>query len=335
MAHRRGETTVVRNLFWTSAVCAGAFYMAADYFFRFALEPSWHHSLIASGMQDRISATCQPTHDEQEQCEALDWFEEAKREAVITATDGVRLHSWILDPDCSDSPEHLYAFCCHGYSGAPAEMSKYAHRFSKLGFTVITPASRCHELSGGKYIGMGALEQRDLLQWIKAVTKQDPKAKILLDGVSMGASTVMLAAGAPDLSPNVVAAIADCGYDTLEHQFLYSARHLYHIPQFAAKPVIAGISVISQHRAGYRFSDASCVDALHRASIPMLFIHGSADSFISPASLERNFRACASPVKQKLMILGAGHTMSASTQPERYWRAVTQFVETAFRLART
>ncbi|MBB2954884.1 hypothetical protein FHX77_000264 [Bifidobacterium commune] len=333
MAHGRGETTVVRNLLYASTVCAGALYIAADYFFRFALEPNWPHSLIHSGLQEHISITSQPSLDEQEENEALGWFEEARREAVITAADGVRLHSWILDPDCSNSPEHLYVFCCHGYSGAPAEMSKYAHRFSKLGFTVITPASRCHELSGGKYIGMGALEQQDLLQWIEAVTKKDPKAKILLDGISMGASTVMLAAGAPDLPPNVVAVIADCGYDTLENQFLYSARHFYHIPKFAAKPVIACISAISHHRAGYRFSDASCVDALHRASIPILFIHGSADSFISPVSLERNFRACASPVKQKLMISGAAHTMSASTQPELYWRAVTQFVKTAFGLA--
>lgn len=335
MAQHRGETTVVRNLLCASATLAGVLYLTAYYFFRFALEPSWHRSLMQSGLPGRVSATRQPSQDRQEEDEASRWFEEAKREAIITAEDGVRLHAWILDPDRSNSPKHQYVFCCHGYSGAPADMAKYAHRFSKLGFTVITPASRCHELSGGKYIGMGTLEHRDLLRWIEAVTKQDPEARILLDGISMGASTVMLTCGAPNLPSNVVAAIADCGYDTLENQFLYNAHRVYHIPEFVAKPVIAIMSAISHHRAAYRFSDASCVDSLRHTSIPMLFIHGSADGIISPSSLERNFCACTSPMKQKLMIPGATHTTSSSMQPKRYWRAVTQFIATSFGLAET
>lgn len=56
------------------------------------------------------------------------------------------------------------------------------------------------------------------------------------------------------------------------------------------------------------------------------------DDFVSPASLERNFDACASIDRQKMMIPGAGHTMAASTDPERYWRRVTNFVTRTFGL---
>ncbi|WEV42590.1 alpha/beta hydrolase [Bifidobacterium sp. ESL0682] len=330
MTQRSNATTVARTLLGASAVTAGAFYAVADYLFRFVLEPGWKHSLFHSSQPDTTLAARQPHYDAQEETEAAQWFEDAKREATITAFDGVRLHGWVLDPDCANPPQHLYAICCHGYSGEPAEMAKYAHRFSKLGFTVFTPASRCHELSGGTYIGMGALEHRDLLRWIDAIVTSDPKSQILLDGNSMGAATVMLAVGNPKLPNNVKAAIADCGYASLEDQFLYSAKNLYHIPPFIARPAIRIMSSIARHRAGYSFSEASCVEALRHTSIPMLFIHGSADDFVSPANLDRNFRACASTVKQKLMIPGAAHAMAASTDPKRYWKTVTAFVRQTF-----
>lgn len=326
--------TLARSLIFGGFIAAGTLYGVADYLFRFVLEPGWKHSLFTSNRPDTTLASRQPHHDADEEAEASRWFDDAKREAKITARDGTRLHGWILDPDCADPPRHLYAICCHGFSGDPKEMAKYAHRFAGMGFTVLTPASRCHELSGGKYIGMGALEHRDLLLWIDAIVANDPNARILLDGNSMGAATVMLAAGDPRLPKNVKAAIADCGYTGLEDQFLYSARHLYHAPTFLARPVIGIMSSIARRRAGYDFKEASCLKALRHTSIPMLFIHGSADDFVNPTSLDLNFRACASPVKQKLIVAGAAHAMSASTDPKRYWKTVTAFVSEVFRLAK-
>ena len=44
------------------------------------------------------------------------------------------------------------------------------------------------------------------------------------------------------------------------------------------------------------------------------------------------FDACASIDRQKMMIPGAGHTMAASTDPERYWRRITNFVTRTFGL---
>ena len=84
--------------------------------------------------------------------------------------------------------------------------------------------------------------------------------------------------------------------------------------------------------AGYRFEDASCVKALWHATIPMMFIHGGADTFVNPKYLDINYNACASIDRQKMMIPGAGHTMAASTDPERYWRRVTNFVTRTFGL---
>ncbi|MEE8736550.1 alpha/beta hydrolase [Bifidobacterium subtile] len=326
-----------------AAILGGAaLYMFADHQFRFTLDANSRFSLLALSKDHSSRASrsrrgrrnhAEPLHhDAAEEREAEEWFNDAKHPVTITNEDGLRLHAWSFDPDCASPKPHCYAICCHGFSGGPAEMAKYAHRFAAMGFTVLTPASRCHELSEGRYIGMGWLERRDLLQWVRFIVAQDAQARVLLDGVSMGAATVMMACGEESLPSNVVAAIADCGFASVWDQCMFNARTLYHLPRLMAGALVQSMSLIAAHRAGYGFREASCVNQLGNAHIPMLFIHGSADDFVSPASLDRVFRACASPRKQRLLIPGAGHAMSASTDPAAYWRRVNAFVSPLFDL---
>lgn len=89
---------------------------------------------------------------------------------------------------------------------------------------------------------------------------------------------------------------------------------------------------IARRRAGYGFQEASCVEQLKHATIPMLFIHGGADDFVPSRALDENFDACASIDRQKLLIPSAGHSMSAITAPVVYWKTVTNFVTRVFGL---
>ena len=289
----------------TAAATVGALYATANLLFSFALDTQARRSMMRR-LQDGELEDPQPetpAADMAEQEEAADWFEESKQPISMMSRDGFKLHGWLVDPDCVSPTPHLYAICCHGYSGDPAEMAKYAHRYARMGFTVLVPASRGHELSQGRYIGMGWMERVDLMDWIGVITAADPQARILLHGNSMGGAAVMMAAGEASLPRNVVAAIEDSGFTSVWDQFMFNARSLYHLPRWAARPLVA-----------------------------TMFIHGGADDFVSPASLERNFDACASIDRQKMMIPGAGHTMAASTDPERYWRRVTNFVTRTFGL---
>ncbi|MFC5221280.1 alpha/beta hydrolase [Bifidobacterium leontopitheci] len=225
------------------------------------------------------------------------------------------------------APTHRYVILQHGYTGRPREMAKYARRFADMGFTAIAPAARGHELSEGRYVGMGWLDRRDLMQWVRFVVRHDPQARIMLYGVSMGAAAVMMTVGETDLPDNVVAAIEDCGYSSVWDQFMENAVSMYHLPaRCLAVPVLACMSLCCRLRAGYGFRQASSVRQLRRSHVPMLFIHGSADTFVAPTFLDRNFAACASPDKTRLVIDGAGHAMSASADPDRYWAAVGAFI---------
>lgn len=203
-----------------ASVVAGATYGLANLMFSYALDAQAKHSMLRSGRDDGKVADKGPRLDAAEEVEAADWFDQSKQPVVISAEDGIQLHGWLFDPDCAGAKPHLYAICCHGYSGQPQDMAKYAHRFARLGFTVLVPALRGHGLSEGRYAGMGWLDRRDLMRWISLIIDSDADARILLQGKSMGAAAVMMTVGEPDLPRNVVAAVEDCGYASVGQQFI-------------------------------------------------------------------------------------------------------------------
>ncbi|MDK6349117.1 MAG: alpha/beta hydrolase [Bifidobacterium scardovii] len=313
-----------------AAALAGGVCLTAESLFSFALDTKAKRSMFRQPPDN--GQPQQPIRDADECAAAADWFASSKQPVTLASDDGLQLHAWLFDPDCVAPKPHLYAICCHGYTGEPAEMAKWAHRYAKLGFTVLVPAQRAHELSEGRYVGMGWLERNDLLGWIRLITDSDGDARILLHGNSMGAATVMMAAGDPRLPRNVAAAIEDCGYASVAGQFEDTARAMFHLPRPVAAMLVRAAGLVCRRRAGYGFAEASCTRMLRHATIPMLFIHGGADTFVSPRFLEANYRACASLDREKLLVPGADHTMSASTAPDLYWRKVTGFVRRVFAL---
>lgn len=331
---KRDNSGVVRNICIATGAAttlfAAGLALSADRLFRFALDTNnpksiFHRASPQDADKERLLNTGEAR-------EAGAWFSEAKQPVSITSFDGLNLHGWLFDPDCVNPLPHLYAICCHGYTGEPAEMAKWAHRFAKLGFTVLVPAQRAHELSEGRYVGMGWLEHNDLLAWIHLIVESDPDARILLHGNSMGAATVMMAAGDPRLPRNVVSAIEDSGYASVRMQFIDSARSMFHLPKLLAAMCVDAAGLVCKYRAGFDFSDASCVEQLKHTTIPMLFIHGAADTFVSPRFLDMNYGACSSLDREKLLVPDADHVMSSAVAPDVYWSKVEGFVKHTFRI---
>jgi len=331
---KRDNSGVVRNICIatgaTTTLFAAGLALSADRLFRFALDTNnpksiFHRASPQDADKERLLNTGEAR-------EAGAWFSEAKQPVSITSFDGLNLHGWLFDPDCVNPLPHLYAICCHGYTGEPAEMAKWAHRFAKLGFTVLVPAQRAHELSEGRYVGMGWLERNDLLAWIHLIVESDPDARILLHGNSMGATTVMMATGDPRLPRNVVSAIEDSGYASVRMQFIDSARSMFHLPKLLAAMCVDAAGLVCKYRAGFDFSDASCVEQLKHTTIPMLFIHGAADTFVSPRFLDMNYGACSSLDREKLLVPDADHVMSSAVAPDVYWSKVEGFVKRTFRI---
>lgn len=252
---------------------------------------------------------------------AVAWLESQHQDICITSTDGLRLQGYYFPQE-----GHLYALLCHGYASKPAHLAGIAKRFYDMGFSVITPFVRGHGPSEAPCYGMGWLDRLDLLLWIDHILKEDPEAEILLYGVSMGGAAVMMAAG-EDLPANVKCVIEDCGYSSAWDEFALQMKNLFHLPPI---PLLPAADLVCQLRAGYGFREASAVEQLKKASVPMLFIHGEEDAFVPYSMLDVVYQACASAEKVKLSVPGGAHAQSVFADPELYWRFINAFVEKKF-----
>ena len=187
--------------------------------------------------------------------------------------------------------------------------------------SVLLAEQRGQGESGGEYMGFGLLERHDCLAWANWVNQQgNEKLPVYLCGVSMGASTVLMAAGL-DLPDNVRGIIADCGYSSPEAIWRHIAKEnlgvSYGIRSAAAND-------LCRRKIQVGIDDYSCVDAMAECEVPVLFIHGTDDRFVPIEMTYDNYKACAGP-KRLLVVPGAGHGMSYLTDTQGYQNALKQF----------
>lgn len=324
---RRVLAAVVAALVALAVVGLGA---VGNFLVDFALNPSSDVSMAglirsgdASGLEGYDGA---PKLDEDYASEAASWFDVQRRSVSHQAEDGTVLLGWELDgaEGAAYADGHTWAVVCHGYAGEPADMAKYAYHFSQLGMSVLMPAARGHERNEGTgLIQMGWGDAQDLLGWVDDIVARDPEARILLFGVSMGGAEVMMASGLDGLSENVRLIVEDCGYTSVWDEFELQLGSVFGLPSF---PVLNVADAACLLRAGYTFEAASAVSSLRSARVPMLFIHGEEDTFVPFSMLDECYEACGSAVKERLAVPGAGHGLSASTDPELYWGTVDDFL---------
>lgn len=253
--------------------------------------------------------------------DAAAWFETGE-EASLTSEDGLALKARYFPQENS----HRYAILCHGYGGNGAQMYGYARQFYNMDCSVLVPDARAHGESEGEYYGMGWLERKDVLDWADQLIAADPAAEIVLFGVSMGGATVMMAAG-EELPGQIKCIVEDCGYTSVWDEFSLQLKSLFDAPDF---PLMYTTDLVCRLRAGYGFQEASSVEQLKKAEVPMLFIHGEEDTFVPYSMLDQVYNACASAEKEKLTIPGAGHGAAASADPDLYWTTVETFINKYF-----
>ena len=248
------------------------------------------------------------------------WYDNTyHQDVVIRNRKGENLHGVEFR---NPSNSNVWAIVLHGWTNVNREMSSYAEEFYKRGFNILMPDLRGHNNSEHKFVTMGWMDRLDVVDWINSIVRENPKAKIILHGASMGGATTMMTTG-EELPENVVLAIEDCGYTCVKDIFSDRSNRKYHIP---AKLVIPQASFICKMVNGFFFSKASCVNQLKKSKTPTLFIHGDKDDFVLVSNLQPVFDACAAP-KEKYIIKGAEHALSSHWFHEEYWAVVDAFLE--------
>ena len=244
---------------------------------------------------------------------------DAIEENYLSASeDGLKLYSRSKTNPDSD----VWVILAHGYSGDGLTMGSYAEKFYEMGLSILVPDMRGHGKSEGSYRGMGWHDSLDIIDWTYYINDSYPDSEIVLFGVSMGAATVMMSSGEA-LPGNVKAIVEDCGYSSIYEEFKYQLKELYKLPSF---PVLNLAGVVTQLRAGYNFmNEGDSVSQVAKSVTPILFIHGAKDDFVPASMLDKVYEATGAE-REKLIVEGAGHAMSADHSPELYWQTVRQFL---------
>ena len=189
------------------------------------------------------------------------------------------------------------------------------------GCSILFPDQRGQNDSGGSYMGFGLLERHDCMAWIKwADARCDGALPIYLAGISMGATTVLMTAG-DSFPKSVRGIIADCGFTSPDCIWRYVVKKNLHLPYGIRRSVA---NYLCKRKICQEPHSYSTIDALKKATVPVLFIHGSDDHFVPVEMTYQNFSACVSP-KYLLIVPGASHGMSYIVNRKAYEEAVMNF----------
>lgn len=237
----------------------------------------------------------------------------------IAADDGVRL---IGHWHKAEAPKRVI-IAMHGWRSSWArDFGMVAKFFHNTDCHVLYAEQRGQNNSGGEYIGFGLMERYDCLEWIKWVNEQGlDDLPIYLCGVSMGATTVLMAAGF-NLPDNVHGIIADCGYTSPYAVWKHVAEENLHIDYDKWMSELA--DEMCRERILFSSKDYSTTRALAGCTVPVLFVHGTEDQFVPIEMTYENYQACTAQ-KRLLVVPGAVHGMSYLTDRERYEKEVLQF----------
>jgi len=238
---------------------------------------------------------------------------------TITARDGTPLVGRIYHQENHRGVILLF----HGYrSLACNDFSCALGSYMNDGFSLLLVDERAHGESGGRALSFGILERYDCLDWIAFVEKRFPGDKLVLDGISMGAATVMMASEFP-LPDSVCGIIADSGYTSPKEIITKVMTVDAKLPK-ACYPLV---KLAAKVFGGFDLEESSALEAVKSCKKPILIVHGEADGFVPCEMSARCFEACNAPYKRLVTVPGADHGMSFLVDKPRVKKAIHEFFD--------
>lgn len=238
----------------------------------------------------------------------------------LTSFDGLRLHArFYKNGDGRRTLLLSHGFRSSGRGDFAAVLPLY---YETLGCSLLVLDHRAHGESEGRYITYGIRERFDVRDWARYLTdRAGGDVQIVLDGISMGATAVLMACGT-ELPDTVTGVIADCGFTSPWDIFSHILHGTFHLGDF---PILYLVGHMARRRAHFGFREATTVRAVENWTKPALFIHGTADDFVPPAMTEAAYAACPAADKTLILVEGAMHGCSYLRDRARCESALRQF----------
>lgn len=256
--------------------------------------------------------------DTQKMISLIDEFISIKHEEVtITSFDGLKLKGRYYHID--DSYPIQIQF--HGYRGNSYRDMCGGNKLARENkFNTLVIDQRAHGKSQGHTITFGVKESKDCMSWINYVNQRFNNPDIYLVGVSMGASTILLASQY-NLASNIKAIIADCPFSSTK-QIIRKVVKDMKLPVNIIYPFIA----LGAHIFGrFNINDGDVNKAICKCKIPVLLIHGQEDELV-PVSMAYQIKENNKKLIQLEIFENAKHGVSYFANSDRYVYVVTKFI---------
>ena len=240
------------------------------------------------------------------------------QEVSITSHDGLHLHGRYYH--IKDGAPVCIGF--HGYRSSPlTDFSGGADLTFSMEHNLLLVDQRAHGKSRGRSITFGIRESHDCLNWVDYVIDRfGEDTRILLYGISMGAATVLMASGL-SLPENVRGIVADCPYSS-PGQIIRKVSDEMRIPSKLAYPFIL---LGARLYGGFDLEQTDALRAVRHSRVPILIIHGEADSFV-PQDMSLQIQNANPGMVQRHTFPGAEHGISYLVDTPRYRRIISEFV---------
>ena len=240
----------------------------------------------------------------------------AMEDVTIKSSDGLKLHGKYLDAGSGRA-----AILVHGYhtNGMNNFASTARVLYEEMGMSLLFVDQRACGESEGRFTAFGLKERYDVRSWVRYLSKKPEIKSIALYGVSMGASSIAFTSDRIR-SRKVKALILDCGFESAKDQMLLRGKQL-HFPAQIMYPFVRLIGKIILRED----FDENTVTHLAKASLPALFIHGTADSTVPFYEGENQYREYHGP-KKRLFVEGAEHAVAVLSDFEKAKETIKSFL---------
>jgi pimeloyl-ACP methyl ester carboxylesterase len=234
----------------------------------------------------------------------------------FASSDGIALRGW-WNPGDAGKPIVIFT---HGLNRSRLELLDRAAESNHKGYGVLLFDLRNHGESGQAYTTLGVFESRDVCAAGAFMRKTAPDRAQVLWGVSMGASSALLAARQ---CPGFAAAVSDSSFLSFRETVAHHLGLYFRLPAFPIANMIVGLTGL---RMGLNPDDGDVEDAVKHIQMPILFIAGGDDRRMPPALAERLLKASSASGSRLLVVPNAKHGEAIAADRKLYLDSVFEFL---------
>lgn len=244
------------------------------------------------------------------------------RKITITSADGIKLVGNYYERKKNAAIVIFF----HGLLGNGYTNGVPIYRITEeKGWNLLLVSLRAHGESDGDISTLGVLERYDCRDWANwAASEFGEQVPIYLMGISMGGATVLMSSDL-ELPQSVCGIIDDAGFASPLEAIAINRREKFHheiLVNLFEQMVNTGARIWG----GFDLKDADACNAVSRTKVPILIIHGDNDTRAPLSMAYRIYNSCHSE-NEIYIVHGAEHTECYRTDPEKYGKIVSEFIE--------